>query len=72
MISVAALEYEEAEPVSQEEVAILHWRTEELERAGYGTLDAVELAARTDVDLRRACDLLARGCPLELALRILL
>jgi hypothetical protein len=51
---------------------ILRWRAEELERAGYEPTAAVELAARTDVDLHLAVQLLERGCPSEIALRILL
>ena len=49
-----------------------HWRSEELERAGYPTEAAKHLAARHDVDLHRAIRLVERGCPPELALRILL
>lgn len=48
------------------------WRTEELQRAGYGRRAAGRLAARHDVDLHRAVELLRRGCPPELALKILL
>jgi hypothetical protein len=51
---------------------IERWRAEELERAGYPPSDAVELAARHDVDLHRATELLAAGCSPDLALRILL
>jgi hypothetical protein len=51
---------------------IEQWRAEELERAGYGTGDAAMVAGRHDVDLHLAIDLLARGCPPELALEILL
>lgn len=51
---------------------IERWRSEELERAGYAANDAAELAARHDVDLHRATELLAAGCPPDLALRILL
>jgi hypothetical protein len=47
------------------------WRTEELERAGYGSEQARELADRSYVDLHLANDLLRRGCSAELALRIL-
>ena len=47
------------------------WRAEELERAGYDHESAVELAARNDVDLHRAVELLAFGCPVELAVQIL-
>jgi hypothetical protein len=48
------------------------WRAEALERAGYGTRDAAEIATRHDIDLHLATDLLGMGCPAELALRILL
>ena len=47
------------------------WRADELERAGYEHDDAVELAARLDVDLHEAISLLERGCPPELAVLIL-
>jgi hypothetical protein len=48
------------------------WRTEELERAGYSHRAAGRLAARQDVDLHQAVQLLERGCSPELALKILL
>jgi hypothetical protein len=48
------------------------WRAEALERAGYGAREAATIAARHDIDLHVATDLLAMGCPAELALRILL
>ena len=48
------------------------WRLEELERAGYPTAVATELAGRHYVDLHRAIELVQRGCPPELALQILL
>lgn len=48
------------------------WRAEALERAGYGALEAATIAARHDIDLHVATDLLAMGCPADLALRILL
>jgi hypothetical protein len=51
---------------------IERWRAEELERAGYQPRAAGRLAVRHDVDLHLATDLLKRGCPPELALRILL
>ena len=51
---------------------VVRWRAEELERAGYGASDAAELAERNDVDLHRAIELLQSGCPIELALQILL
>ena len=48
------------------------WRAEALERAGYSPAEAAEVAVRHDIDLHMATDLLARGCPADLALRILL
>jgi len=51
---------------------IERWRAEELERAGYEPRAAGRLAVRHDVDLHTAVDLLQRGCPTDLALRILL
>ena len=50
----------------------MRWRAEELERAGYGTRAAGRLAARHDIDLHRAIELLDQGCPPELATKILL
>ena len=58
--------------VETETERIERWRAEELERAGYEPLQAAELAARNDVDLHLAVDLLERGCPIDTALRILL
>ncbi len=51
---------------------VVDWRREELERAGYDGSSASKLAARNDVDLHFAVDLLRRGCPAETALEILL
>jgi hypothetical protein len=51
---------------------IQRWRAEELERAGYEPRAAGRLAVRHDVDLHTAVELLERGCPADLALRILL
>ena len=59
-------------PESAELQRIERWRAEELERAGYAPDAAAELAARHDVDLHHAVELVERGCPPELALRILL
>ncbi len=55
-----------------EQQRVERWRAEELERAGYPGAAARKLAARPDVDLHRAVELLQRGCDAELALRILL
>jgi ABC-type phosphate/phosphonate transport system substrate-binding protein len=48
------------------------WRAEQLELAGYGAAAAAELAARHDVDLHVAVEMLTRGCARDLALKILL
>jgi hypothetical protein len=47
------------------------WRTAELMRVGFPGDDAVALAARFEVDLHDAIELVQRGCPPELAVRIL-
>ena len=51
---------------------VVDWRLAQLFRAGYDARDAAVLAARLDVDLHEAIDLLVRGCPSATALRILL
>ena len=48
------------------------WRAEELERAGFDACSAAQLAARSDVDLHKAIALIRRGCPPDLAARILI
>lgn len=50
---------------------VQRWRTEALERAGYDTQSATELAGRNDVDLHRAVGLVEAGCSIALALEIL-
>ena len=54
-----------------EQERVARWRAEALERAGFESDAAAELASRVDVDLHRAIELLERGCPPETALRIL-
>ena len=49
-----------------------HWRAEELIRAGYETSDAIALAARHDIDLHLAVELIQQGCPYETAIEILI
>ena len=62
-----------AETDTYEETELIEaWRAEALERAGYGAAAAAEIAVRHDIDLHFATDLLERGCPAEVALRILL
>jgi hypothetical protein len=48
------------------------WRACELLRAGYEPLTAVELAEHPEIDLHMALELVERGCPTDLAARILL
>lgn len=57
--------------VETEAERVERWRAEALERAGYDTQSAAELAGRSDVDLHRAVELVEAGCPAELALEIL-
>jgi hypothetical protein len=59
------------EIVETELERVERWRAQELERAGYEPEDALELAGRLDVDLHGAIGLLERGCPPQLAVRIL-
>lgn len=48
------------------------WRLVSLERAGYDPESAAVLAASHEVDLHRAVTLVEQGCPVDLALQILL
>jgi hypothetical protein len=48
------------------------WRRAELERAGYPVKEATRLAERHDVDLHLAIDLISQGCPVPVAVEILL
>jgi hypothetical protein len=48
------------------------WRLDSLARAGYDVESAAVLAASPEVDLHHAVSLLENGCPLSLALQILL
>lgn len=65
----AAHEIEEVVETELERVE--RWRTSELMRVGFPGDDAVALAARMDVDLHQAIELVQRGCPPDLAIRIL-
>jgi hypothetical protein len=56
----------------QEAADVLDWRFSQLTRNGFAVEDAITLATRVDIDLHQAADLVARGCPPSLALRILL
>ncbi len=48
------------------------WRAQSLARAGYDEESAAVLAASHEVDLHGAMRLVERGCPVALALQILL
>ena len=68
--SVSPAEVEQQREASEEQ--ILDWRFEQLLCAGYERRQARVLSQRLEVDLHGAVDLVRRGCPPELALRILL
>ncbi len=53
------------------EYDVLVWRFEQLVEAGYDRHAASELAARRDVDLHEAEELLEHGCSVATALEIL-
>ena len=55
-----------------EQELVERWRAGELKRAGYPEELAESIAARADIDLHRALDLLGEGCPAQLAADILL
>ena len=60
------------EALYQDPQDIVGWRFEQLVRAGYERNAAESLAERHEVDLHLATDLLAKGCPAQTAVRILL
>ena len=62
----------ELQIVETEAEKVERWRAEALEKVGYDLESAMQLAARHDVDLHLAVELVEAGCPPELALRILL
>lgn len=51
---------------------VVAWREEQLGGCGYGPFEAMVLAHRLEVDLHQAIELAGRGCPPDVALRILL
>jgi hypothetical protein len=55
-----------------EAAEVLAWRFDALCRSGYDLDAAAVLAANVEVDLHEAVDIVMRGCPPELAARILL
>lgn len=68
----AQVKLQKGEAIESDDAArVRGWRTEYLVRAGYPFSDA-ETLGRSECDLHRAEDLLSRGCPTEIAVRILL
>ena len=53
------------------QVTVDDWRFQQLVAAGWPEADAVMLAARHEIDLHLACDLLAKGCDSSTAWEIL-
>jgi hypothetical protein len=51
---------------------VIDWRRHELRRAGYDRKQAAKLAAKLDVDLHQAVDLVQQGCAPATAVAILL
>jgi len=58
-------------PPRSEHERVLDWRFDALEEAGFNPVAALALA-ESEVDHHAAANLLARGCPHDTALRILL
>jgi hypothetical protein len=61
----------ETEFATEADEPVFQWRLEQLARAGYDECDALELAARSDIDLHTAVELRANGCPSQTAYDIL-
>lgn len=67
---------DDAEPstlgMSDEGARVVAWRHRQLLAAGASSDLAFQVAVRTDIDLHRACKLLAAGCPPEQVAAILI
>jgi len=61
-----------ADVYNEKEAVVVEWRMETLMRAGFDADASFDLALNKDVDLHSAVQLVARGCPPETAVRILL
>ena len=59
-------------PIETELERVERWRTEELVRVGFDPDVAALMAMEPGVDLHAAIDLIDRGCPPDVAARILL
>ena len=62
----------EAQTTQAGSTDVIAWRWQQLGSRGYGAFEARVLAHHLEVDLHQAIDLAGRGCPPQLALRILL
>jgi hypothetical protein len=58
--------------IETETERVERWRADELLRVGFDVETATVLAAEPGVDLHAALDMVERGCPPDLAARILL
>ena len=58
--------------IETETERVERWRTEELLRVGFDVESATLIAAEPGVDLHATVAMIERGCPPELAVRILL
>jgi len=67
---MTAAQFEELEAPEVE--AVLRWRFEAFVRAGFDAGSAMILASHVEVDLHDVASLLARGCPPETAMQIVL
>jgi hypothetical protein len=63
---------EETIDISHISPSVLRWRFEQLEAAGYPTEEAFVLSERTDIDLHVAVELPGSGCPIPIAIQILI
>jgi hypothetical protein len=62
---------DESSALDEGEMEVLCWRLEQLQRAGYLDELAYAIAEDNRIDLHRACELVANGCPPPTAYRIL-
>ena len=60
-----------APDLTEEEIRVLLWRTEQCLRAGYSAGQAATIALDTTIDLEQARKLRRLGCPADLAVRVL-
>ncbi len=67
---MTAAQFEELQV--DEAAEVLAWRFDTLCRCGFDLDSAAVIAANVEIDLHRAVDLVERGCPPDVATRILL